>query len=66
MTAITLIKAWIAFSANKWRAGINVKKPYLQQHVCGSQHNRGQKNPAYYSQRRRSEHCTIRIGVEVS
>jgi hypothetical protein len=61
MTAITLIKAWIAFSANKWRTRINVKKPYLQQHVCGSQYNRSQKNPAYYSQRRRSEHYAIRI-----
>ena len=66
IAAITLIKAWIPFCANKWWAGINVKKPYLQQHVCGSQYNRGQKNPAYYSQHRRSEHCTIRIWVEVS
>ena len=66
MTAITLIKAWIAFSANKWRARINVKKPYLQQHVSSNQYNRGQKNPAYYSQRRRSEHFKIWIRVEVS
>ena len=47
MTAIALLKAWIPFCANEWWTRIKVKKQYLQQHVCGSQYNRGQKNPAY-------------------
>ena len=66
MMALSLFKAWIAFRAYERRAGINLNDPSVQENVAYPQYNRDQKNPAYYSQRRRSEHCTIRIGVEVS